>query len=138
MKVFEAIEALKDESIVIRDTKGNLFQRTSKTQIMQIWNRELLEKDDNCVASSIGNNEFLEKYLHEEFQIEKQWYQDAYDFPILCKVKEIGWSDYKIVSFNSRSGYWFNTGFSESYTPSYNTEITPLSDDEIKAYMRGY
>ena len=138
MKIFDAIIMLEDKSIILVDAVGNKFQRLGNTQIMQIWNRKLLDKNDCSVASSIKNEEFLEKYLHTEFEIDEQWYQQEIEFPLLCKVKEQGWSDYKTVYFNSKSGFWFQTQFGESYTPTYNTKIIPLSDIEIKNLLRGY
>jgi len=136
--MFNAIEELKDKSIILKDTLGNKFQRLSDSQIMQIWNRELLAEDDSSIASSITNEEFLEKYLHTEFEVVVQWYQGDIKFPLFCKVKEQMWSGYKIVCFQSRSCFWFQTQFGESYTPTYNVEVIPLSDDEIKNMMRGY
>ena len=138
MKIFDAIKELEDKSTIIKDTDGNKFQRISSLHIMQIWNRELLSKDDITIASSIKNDEFLEKYLNTEFEIVPMWYDNFNKFPVLCKVKEKGWGSYKIVCFQTLSCRWFQTGFGESYVPNYNTEILPLIDDEIDSFKGRY
>lgn len=138
MKVCDAIKEMEDKSTILKDMDGNKFQRISSSQIMQIWDRNLLGKDDSSVASSIRNDEFLEKYLHTEFEIVPMWYDNFNKFPVLCKVKENGWQKHKIVCFQSRSDRWFQTQHGESYTPNYNTEITPLKDDEIDSFKGRY
>ena len=138
MEIYEAINLLRDDSIVLVNERGDEFQRINNDSIMQIWNKDLLENGDCSVGSSIKNGEFIEKYIKSKFDVVEQWYQKDIKFPILCKVKESGWNDYKVVCFKSKDSRSFHTQCSESYTPSYRTEIKPLTDNEIKNLFRGF
>ena len=133
MKVYEAVKSLENKSCILIDEDGNKFQRLNNRSIMQIWN-DNIRKNTGSVASSISNDEFIEKYLLSSFDEVKQWFHGNIKFPILCKVKEMGWSDYKTVCFNSKSGDMLNTQFSESYFLNYNTEIIPLDNTEIENF----
>ena len=135
MDIKEAIIALENKTNVLIDKDGNRYQRNSDC-IMVIFNKET--RTDNTVASGVNDKEFIRKHLDHYFDLDVQWYQKSLTFPILCRVRCPLWRDYKIVCFNSKSGNWFQTGFGESYTPSYNTEITPLTDDEIESFKRGF
>lgn len=135
MKIIDAIKKLERESVILEHIKtGDLFQKYNENLLMQTYK----ERKGNSIGSTIKNEDFLRQYIDDEFIEVEQWFYKDIKLPILCKVKESFWADYKIVSFKYISDVWFHTGLSESYTPSYRCKIIPLTDKEIEDLKRGY
>jgi len=128
MNIYEAIELLRDESIVLKNERDEIFQRQNDYSVFRTYS-EATKPHCNSIGGSMNNQEFLKTYIDDNFERVPQWYEDI-KLPILCKVKESGWTGYKIVEFKYRSGSMLQTGFGESYRISRSVEILPLSKKE--------
>ncbi len=138
MDLFQAIKELQEDKIILIDKNGHEYQRYSKDMIWRTYSKNSEEFKTGSLGGTIKNQEFLEQNINNLFEISEQWYQRAFKLPILCKVKENGWSGYKIVSLNYYNGTTFNTGFSESYFLNHRTEIIPLTNKEIKEFLNPF
>lgn len=135
MKVYDAIFLLKNGENILVCSQGHTYQKYNGNQIMVTFNRETLK--DSILSGTITNDNFLKKYADEEFEQKIQWFQNGdLKLPSLCYVEEQGWQKPKIVMINYFSGTMFNTGYGESYIPSYHTKITPLTNEEIENLKR--
>lgn len=128
MNIYEAIELLRNESIVLKNERDEIFQRQNDYSVFRTYS-EVTKPHCNSIGGSMDNQEFLKTYIDDNFERVPQWYEDI-KLPILCKVKENGWTGYKIVEFKYRSGSILQTGFGESYRISRRVEILPLSKKE--------
>ncbi|MFY9141505.1 hypothetical protein [Sulfuricurvum sp.] len=128
MKIYEAIKRLEDSSVILRNQNGELFQNYNSYSFFVTYS-DTTRPTQGSIGGSIKHDDFIKTYLDDEFEIVPQWYNDV-KYPILCKVKENGWSDYKIVSIKSRSGVMMQTNFGESYILRYGIKIVPLSKEE--------
>lgn len=134
MKIFDAIKLLSDSRNILKSKEGELFQKYNDEQIMVTYNPET---SGSSIGGTIKNEDFIKKYENTNFKQKLQWFQKGdLKLPRLCKVRQSGWNDNKIVMINYFSGTMFNTGFSESYIPTYHTTIIPLTNKEIKALKR--
>jgi len=135
MKIHDAIKLLDDEKNILICDEGHRYQKYNSYLIMCTYNKDTLK--GSTVASSINVEEFLKKHIDKEFERELQWFQKGdLKLPRLCHVDKSDWGDPKIVMINYFSGAMFNTGYGESYIPTYHTKITPLSNDEIENLKR--
>jgi hypothetical protein len=137
MKIFEAIQLLEDDGVILKDKIGNKFQKYSDKYIYITYNNSY-QLESGIVGKTISNEEFLKKYVDNSFEREEQWYDKKVKLPILCWVTTREWSKKKLVCLNYRSGNTFLTGYGESYTISHNTKIVPLTNQEIAEFKRGY
>lgn len=134
MNLYEAVERLKKKSTILMNINNeNLYQRYNDDFI---WETVTHRKNSNTSGRTITNIEFIKDFVNDDFLEVGQWFHHNIKFPILCKV-QIGFSE-KIVNFTSRSGDWFHTGFSESYEVSHHNRITPLKDEELELFKRGF
>lgn len=137
MNIYDAIELLRDESIVLKNETDEIFQRENSYSVFRTYS-EITKPSPSSIGGSMNNQEFLKTYIDDNFERVPQWY-DNIKLPMLCKVKERGWTGYKTVEFRYRSGSILNTGFSESYCIRRSIEILPLSKAECidKFYKEG-
>lgn len=135
MKIFKAINLLSDAKNILVSKNGDIFQKYNDDQIMVRLNPKTLTSA--TTGYSITNEDFIEKFGKTKFKQKLQWFQKGdLDLPRLCRVKESGWTGQKIVMINYFSGTMFNTGFGESYIPTYHTTVTPLTNKEIEALKK--
>lgn len=134
MKIYKAIELLQSNNNILLASNGDRLQRYTHDKIMVTYCKKRMKKENsNSIGGTIKNDKFIEEFKDFSFNQELQWFQQGeLKLPRLCKVKESGWSDYKIVMINYFNGSMFSTGFSESYMPSYDNSIEPLTNQEIE------
>jgi len=135
MDLHDAIIYLNDEKNVLKCSSGHIYQRYNKDNVYRIYSKNSEEYSNGSIGGTIKNMDFIKENIKSIFDKELQFYQKEMTFPMLCKVKESGWSSYKTVCFNSFSGTMFSTGFGESYLPTVRTEIIPLNKKEIKSFI---
>lgn len=128
MNIYEAIDLLRDESIVLKNERDEIFQRDNSYSVFRTYS-ESTKPHYNSIGGSMNNQEFLKTYIDDNFERVPQWY-DNLKLPILCKVREQGWTGFKIVEFKYRNESMLQTGFGESYRICRNIEIQPLSKKE--------
>lgn len=133
MKIIEALKRLDKKSTILQNmSNGNLYQRYSQNVVWET----ITSPKDNVTGRTLQLDDFLKNYINDDFQELSQWYHQNIKFPILCKVSING--NYKILSFISKSGDWFHTGFGESYEINIHNKIIPLLDSELDLLKRGF
>lgn len=128
MNIYEAIELLRDESIVLKNERDQIFQRQNDYSVFRTYT-EATKPSPGSIGGTMNNQEFVKTHVDDNFERVPQWY-DNIKLPILCKVKESGWTSYKTVEFRYRSRATLQTGFGESYSIRRGIEIIPLSKKE--------
>ncbi|MFZ2967946.1 MAG: hypothetical protein WA080_02690 [Sulfuricurvum sp.] len=128
MNIYEAIELLRDTSIVLKNERDEIFQRQNSYSVFRTYS-EATKPSPTSIGGTMYNQEFVKTHVDDNFERVPQWYEDI-KLPILCKVKVTGWTGYKIVEFKYQNGSMLQTGFGESYCIGRSVEILPLSKKE--------